>query len=43
LIQSGKITLEPLITKHFPFEDYPKAFEYIAQNPDLAMKVIIDL
>jgi L-iditol 2-dehydrogenase len=43
LIQSGKVTLEPLITKHFPFEDYPKAFEYIAQNRDLAMKVIIDL
>ena len=43
LIQSGKVTLEPLITKHFPFEDYPKAFEYIAQYRDLAMKVIIDL
>jgi L-iditol 2-dehydrogenase len=43
LIQSGKITLEPLITKHFSFEDYPKAFEYIAQNRDLTMKVLIDL
>jgi L-iditol 2-dehydrogenase len=43
LIQSGKIALEPLITKHFPFEEYPQAFEYIAQNRDLAMKVIMDL
>lgn len=43
LIQSEKITLEPLITKHFSFENYPKAFEYIAQNRDLTMKVLIDL
>jgi L-iditol 2-dehydrogenase len=43
LIQSEKVTLEPLITKHFSFEDYPKAFEYISQNRDLTMKVLIDL
>lgn len=43
LIQSEKIMLEPLITKHFPFEDYPKAFEYISQHRDETMKVLIDL
>jgi L-iditol 2-dehydrogenase len=43
LIQSGKITLDPLISKHIPFEDYPKAFEFIKKNQDRTMKVLIDL
>ena len=43
LIQSEKITLDPLISKHFPFEDYPKAFEFIKKNQDRTMKVLIDL
>jgi len=43
LIQADKITLEPLITKHFSFDDYPKAFEYIARHRDLTMKVLIDV
>jgi L-iditol 2-dehydrogenase len=43
LIQSDKIKLDPLISKHFPFEDYPKAFKYIEQNRDKTLKVLIDL
>jgi len=43
LIHSGKISLDPLISKHFPFEDYPKAFEFIKGNMDKTMKVVIDL
>jgi L-iditol 2-dehydrogenase len=43
LIRAGKISLEPLISRHFCFEDYPQAFSYIEQNRDKAMKVLIDL
>ncbi len=43
LIQSDKIKLDPLISKHFPFEDYPKAYKYIEQNRDETLKVLIDL
>jgi L-iditol 2-dehydrogenase len=43
LIHSGKIILEPIISQHFSFEDYPKAFEFIEENQDRTMKVLIDL
>jgi len=43
LIQSRNITLDPLITKHFAFKDYPKAFEFIEKYKDRTMKVLIDL
>jgi L-iditol 2-dehydrogenase len=43
LIQSGKISLDPLISQHFAFEDYPKAFKFIEQHQDKTMKVLIDL
>jgi L-iditol 2-dehydrogenase len=43
LIRSGKIDIEPLITQHFAFEDYPKAYEFIEKNQDRTMKVLIDL
>jgi len=43
MINSGKIILEPLISKHFPFKDYAKAYKYIEDNRDKAMKVLIDL
>ncbi len=43
LIQSGKVRLEPLMTKHFPFEQYPEAYRYIEKNRDRTMKVFIDL
>lgn len=43
MIASGKIITEPLISKHFPFEQYSKAYEYIEQMDGKTMKVIIDL
>lgn len=43
LIQSGKVRLKPLMTRHFPFAEYPDAFRYIEKNRDRSMKVFIDL
>jgi len=41
LLGAGKITLAPLITDHFAFADYSKAYQYIDANRDRAMKVMI--
>ncbi|MFX1325861.1 MAG: zinc-binding dehydrogenase [Promethearchaeota archaeon] len=43
LIDSGKIKLEPLMTVHFPFEEYDKAYKYIDDKKDKVMKVFIDI
>ena len=43
LIAEGKIILEPLISKHFPFEQYLDAYNFIGDNADKVMKVMIDL
>ncbi len=43
LIGKGKIRLKPLITNHFDFKDYLKAYEFIEEKKDQAMKVIIDI
>ncbi len=43
MIANGKIKLEPLISKHFPFEAYLDAYKYIEEQGDKTMKVIIDL
>jgi len=43
LISSGKIITDPLISKHFPFEEYTKAYEYIEKMGDHTMKVMIDV
>ncbi len=43
LIAKGKIKLEPLISKHFPFEEFLDAYKFIEQEGDKIMKVIIDL
>ena len=43
MIASGKIKLEPLMTKHFPFEEFLDAYKYIEKQGDKTMKVIIDL
>jgi len=43
LIQSNRINLDPLISQHFTFEDYPKAFKFIEKTQDKTMKVLIDL
>ncbi|MBK5113924.1 MAG: alcohol dehydrogenase catalytic domain-containing protein [Candidatus Heimdallarchaeota archaeon] len=43
LVHSGKVQLEPLMTKHFNFEDYNKAYQFIEENNDKSMKVFIDV
>ena len=43
LIADGKIKLDPLISKHFPFEKFLDAYKFIEQQGDKIMKVIIDL
>jgi L-iditol 2-dehydrogenase/threonine 3-dehydrogenase len=43
MIASGKIKTEALVTKHFPFEEYQQAYQYIEEQKDKTMKVIIDL
>ena len=43
LIAAGKIILDPLISKHFPFDQYLDAYHYIGENADKVMKVMIDL
>jgi len=42
-ISKGKICTEPLVTKHFPFEQYDDAYKYIDQKGPETMKVMIDL
>ena len=43
MIASGKVITEPLVTKHFAFEEYPDAYKYIDTEGDKTMKVMIDL
>jgi L-iditol 2-dehydrogenase len=43
LVGSGKIKLEPLMTIHFPFEDYNKAYKFIDDKKDKVMKVFVDV
>lgn len=43
MIAEGKIKLDPLMSKHFPFEEYLEAYRYIEEMGDKIMKVFIDL
>lgn len=43
LIASGEVITEPLITKHFPFEQYSEAYKFIDDNSDKYLKVMIDM
>ncbi|MFO7864514.1 MAG: alcohol dehydrogenase catalytic domain-containing protein [Salinivirgaceae bacterium] len=43
MIAKGEIKLDPLISKHFPFEKYLEAYDYIEEKGDKNMKVMIDL
>jgi L-iditol 2-dehydrogenase len=43
LVNANKIVLEPLMTIHFPFEDYSKAYKFIDDKKDKVMKVFIDV
>ena len=42
-VQEGKVQLKPLRTAHFAFKDWPKAYEYIDNNRETTMKVIVDV
>ena len=43
LVSEGKILLEPLMTKTFPFQEYLKAYQYIDANRETSMKILIDV
>ncbi|RXG63149.1 alcohol dehydrogenase [Candidatus Atribacteria bacterium 1244-E10-H5-B2] len=43
LIKESKVKLDPIITEHFPFEDYLEAYKYIEEKKDKIMKVMIKL
>ncbi len=43
LIDSGKVITEPLVTRHFPLEEYENAYSYIDDQGDRSLKVMIDL
>jgi L-iditol 2-dehydrogenase len=43
LIEKGHINLKALITNHFSFDDYLKAYEFIEAARDQCMKVMIDI
>lgn len=43
IVKEGLVNLAPLISKHFPFTDFQKAYECIDQNREQTMKVLIDI
>ncbi|MGI9219490.1 MAG: zinc-dependent alcohol dehydrogenase [Woeseiaceae bacterium] len=42
-IASGEIQTQPLVSRHFDFEEFAEAYSYIDAEGDKAMKVMIDL
>ncbi|NLC31786.1 MAG: alcohol dehydrogenase catalytic domain-containing protein [Clostridiales bacterium] len=43
LVTDKLIKLRPLVTKHFTFLQYPQAYRFIEENPEKAMKVMINV
>ena len=43
LVKEGKIRLQPLMSKHFAFQDFLSAYQYIDANCETTMKVLIDI
>lgn len=43
LVQAGKIQLKPHQNAHFAFEDYLKDYEFIDNNRETTMKVLVDV
>jgi len=43
LVNEGKISLKPLISKHFKFREFLDAYKYIDANRESTMKVIINV
>ncbi|MFO7821435.1 MAG: alcohol dehydrogenase catalytic domain-containing protein [Lentisphaeria bacterium] len=42
-IAAGDMITQPLVTKHFPFEQYEDAYRFIEEQSDKTLKVVIDL
>lgn len=42
-LADGSIVTDPLVSGHFPFEDYERAYQFIEEQGDTSMKIIIDL
>lgn len=43
LVEEGKISLRPLMSRTFPFVQYKQAYEYIDANRETSMKILIDV
>jgi len=43
LVEDGKVRLDPLMSKTFPFRAYLQAYQYIDENRETTMKVFIDV
>jgi len=43
LVNEKKVVLAPLVSRHFAFRDYLKAYQYIDENRESTMKVIINV
>ena len=43
LVEEKKVALAPLVSMHFAFRDYLKAYQYIDDNRESTMKVIINV
>lgn len=42
-ISSGAMITEPLVTGHFPFEEYEQAYHFIEKHGDSTLKIVISL
>ena len=43
LVEEGRVRLTPLMSRHFPFREYQKAYELIDEDREHTMKVLIDV
>lgn len=43
MVRSGKVRLQPLMSKHFPFRRFLDAYQYIDENREKTMKVLVDV
>ena len=43
IVAEGKVKLAPLMSRHFAFRDFQKAYEFIDTHRESTMKVIVDI
>lgn len=43
LLRTRQVSVAPLMSAHFPLHEYPRAYQYLEQEHDRAMKVFIDV